>query len=94
LFISSKLASQNIFQSIIVNQTSITIVFLLIFSSFNKLGCPAAQITISAVFVYFEISGVFELQLITVAQAFINIAVIGFPTILLLQITTTSFPDN
>jgi len=41
--------------------------------------------------VNFEISGVFELQLITVAQAFINITATGFQTILLLQITTISF---
>jgi hypothetical protein len=94
LLISSKLASQYIFQSIIVNQTSIIIVLSLIFSNFNNQGCPTAQITISADFVYFEILGVLELQLIKVAQAFISITPSGFQTILLLQTTTTSFHDK
>ena len=45
--ISSNSASQYIFQPIIVNHTSITIVFLLIFSSFSSQGTQAAHTTIS-----------------------------------------------
>jgi len=92
--ISSNSASQYIFRSMIVNHTSITIVLSLIFSSFNNQGTQAAHMTISAVFVNLLISGVFELQLITVVQAFISITTSGLPTILLFQITTTSFHCN
>jgi hypothetical protein len=64
--------------------------FLSIFS-FNSHGFQVATTTISAFFVKLLKSGVLLLQLITVAQAFINKAVIGFQTILLLHITHTTF---
>ena len=46
---------------------------------------------VSAIVVNFFKSFVLLLQLITVAQAFIKRAVVGFQTILLLQITQTIF---
>jgi hypothetical protein len=64
--------------------------FLSIFS-FNNHGCHVATMTISADLVYLLISLVLLLQLITVAHAFIRRQVIGFQTILLLQITQISF---
>jgi hypothetical protein len=48
----------------------------------------------SACFVYLDTSLVLLLQLITVAQAFISSAIIGFHTILLFHITHTSFHDK
>jgi hypothetical protein len=59
--------------------------------SFINHGCHVATITISADLVYLVISLVLLLQLITVAHAFIRRQVIGFQTILLLQIIHISF---
>jgi len=84
-------ASPYIFQSITVNQTSITILHCFNIFSFNNHGCQAAIIIISAHKVYLETSFVLLLQLITVAQELIKIEVIGFQTILLLHITHISF---
>ena len=55
-------------------------------------GEPAATMSISAFFVYSRIFAVVLLQLVTVAQAFMSISAIGFPTILDLPMTTTFFP--
>jgi hypothetical protein len=89
--ISSVFASQYITSSITLNQTSIIILhFFNIFSSRSH-GFHAAKITISDFLVKSFIFFVLLLQLITVAQAFINSAVIGFHTILLLPITLTVF---
>jgi hypothetical protein len=84
-------ASHIIFQSTTVNHTSITVVPCFIISTFNIHGFQAATTTMSAILVYFLISLVILLQLITVAQAFISNAVIGFQTILLLHTTHTTF---
>jgi hypothetical protein len=58
------------------------------------LGIQVAEITISEFSVNLLISGVLLLHDITVAQAFISIAVIGFHTILLFPITVTIFPER
>jgi hypothetical protein len=89
--ISLKQASPCIFQSIIVNQTSIIIASFLTIFFVNNHGFQAARITISDFFVNSSIEGVLLLQLITVAQAFISNAAIGFHTILLLPIIVTIF---
>jgi hypothetical protein len=87
-------ASQYIFQSITVNHTSIIIVSFFSIFSFNKPGIQTATTTISEFFVCIVKSLVLLLQLVTVAQAFIKRAVTGFQTILLFQITVTSFQDR
>jgi hypothetical protein len=91
LFISSNFASQCILLSIIVNHTSIIIESFLTISTLSNQGLQAAKITISDLSVKSLIFGVLLLQLITVAQAFISKAVMGFQTILLLQITVIIF---
>ena len=58
----------------------------------RKCAFQIAVMIISACLVCILESGVRELQLVTVAPALIQSAVIGFPTILLLQSTTTFFP--
>jgi len=90
-FISSVFASQYITLSITLNHTSITTLhFFSIFFSRSH-GFQAAKITMSDFLVKSFIFLVLLLQLITVDQAFINSAVIGFHTILLLPITHTVF---
>ena len=86
-----KSASQCTFQFITVKPTSITIVPIFTIFTFTSPGFPAADITISDIPVYFSKCSVCELQLITVAHAFISKAAIGFHTMLLLQITVTTF---
>jgi hypothetical protein len=78
--------------SCVENQTSIITVWGEVMLAVKRCACPVAQMTISASLVYTEISGVFELQLITVAPALIQSIVRGFPTILLLPRITTFFP--
>jgi len=89
--ISSVFASQYIISSITLNHTSIIVLhFFNIFSSRSH-GLHAAKIIISDFLIKSFIFLVLLLQLITVAQAFINNTVIGFHTILLLPITHTTF---
>jgi hypothetical protein len=75
-----------------VNQTSIIVVPIFTISRRSNIGFPVAMITMSEVDVYFFISGVLLLQIITVAHAFISKAASGFHTILLLPTITTCFP--
>jgi hypothetical protein len=94
MFINSVSASQYTFPSITVNHTSITIHQNFIMSTFKSSGFQAATITISEIVVYLLRCFVLLLQLITVAHAFISREVVGFQTILLLQITVTTFDSK
>jgi hypothetical protein len=84
-------ASHSIFQLVIVNHTSKTIAQTFIIFTFRRLGCQVATMIISACVVNFSKFLVLLLQAKIVAQAFINREIIGFQTILLLQITHTTF---
>jgi hypothetical protein len=89
--IFSKSQSPYILSSITLNHTSKIIAFGCIFSTVRNFGFHIAVIIISAFFVKTSIFFVFELQIVTVAEAFISKFAIGFPTILLLPIITTFF---
>jgi len=84
-------ASHSISPSTTENHTSIITACLCVISGVNKWGAPVAQTMMSASWVNSVISGVCELQLITVAPWFIHIMLRGFQTILLLPIMQTFF---
>jgi len=84
-------ASQYIFPSETVNQTSIIVAQTFIISTLSIFGTQVAIIIISAIVVNFLKFFVLLLQLITVAQAFISREVIGFQTMLLFPITQATF---
>gem|GEM_PF-641853 len=90
--IFSKSASQYTLPSTIENHTSIITTLSGTMSDVSRPGTQAAITTRSELSVYTQISGVLLSHDITVAQAFINRFVIGFPTILLFPTTVTIFP--
>lgn len=92
--IESYSASPQTFPFITENHTSITLVCLPSMSCVSKWAFPVATMTTSAILVKSERSGVFELQLVTVAHWDIQSWMRGFPTILLFQIITTCFPGR
>ncbi len=77
-----------------LDPTSITIDPSFTISLVRNFGDQIATIMISAFFVISERFSVFELQVVTVAQAFISIRLIGFPTIFERPRTTTFFPET
>lgn len=67
---------------------------VLTISRVRNFGDPIATIRISASFVISDRFSVFELQVVTVAHAFISMRLIGFPTIFERPRTTTFFPER